>query len=212
MVLTIRHGIVIHNQLNYEFNALKIKMITVIDQQDSLLILEIRDLDVFQVATLRRIILTQISAYSVGEVEIIHNTSKLIDEVLVHRLVTMPLMRVDIDAHEDIVNGFHPQTDIIIDLEALDNKIYIKARDIQCPLGFSFSHPDILLVTLLQGQRIQLKAKIAEGTGADHSSFSPVTNAWFQKDDKNKCYRFYMTLTGTMDGGEILQQAINKLA
>jgi len=118
---------------------------------------------------LRRIITSEIKTYAIEITAIRHNTSSLLDDMVAHRLGLIPIRVLD-ELRMEKEEG-------IIVLKCENNKTtkqYIYTNDLVYDHTLYEINPNILLFELREGQYIDLKCEVTQGTGYEHAKWSPV--------------------------------------
>ncbi len=141
----------------------------------------IKDATVSNINALRRVIINDVPTIAIEEVELRKNNSVLYDEILAHRLGSIP-MKTDLKSYELIKEG-----------EALSAKNSVKmtlkfsARSDQMVLASEIKsadpkvvpvYPEMPIVKLLKGQQLEFEATAVMGRGRDHMKWSPGV-VWF---------------------------------
>lgn len=139
----------------------------------------IRDIDANIANTLRRTIMEEVPVMAVETVTFLKNNSALYDEIVAHRLGLLPL-KTDLEGYnikeecskckgkgcascqtELTIKAVGPVTVYAKDIKSKDPKIV--------PV-----YPDMPIVKLLKGQKLECEMIVSLGKGRDHSKYSPA--------------------------------------
>ncbi|KJP85865.1 hypothetical protein AK88_04513 [Plasmodium fragile] len=169
--------------------------------EENLLILEIKNLNVSIANALRRIMLAEVPTIAIEKVNIFQNTGIIADEMLCHRLGLIPFK---FDA--DLIN-FKEEYEKYNHLNCFCFKLHVKftkkvgssetsqsiySRDLKwCPINeqqkvrFQKNPPrvvddNILITKLSNGQEIELICFLEKGIGKTHAKWSPVCTAVYK--------------------------------
>ncbi|ANQ08433.1 DNA-diDNA-directed RNA polymerase I [Plasmodium coatneyi] len=169
--------------------------------EENLLILEIKNLNVSIANALRRIMLAEVPTIAIEKVNIFQNTGIIADEILCHRLGLIPFK---FDA--DLIN-FKEEYEKYNHLNCFCFKLHVKftkkagssetsqsiySRDLKwCPINeqqkvrFQKNPPrvvddNILITKLSNGQEIELICFLEKGIGKTHAKWSPVCTAVYK--------------------------------
>ncbi len=157
--------------------------VELIRQSDKDLVLLIKGVPVYIINSIRRAAIADVPILAVDKVYIFENTSVMNDQLLAHRLGLIPL-RTPLGKYkprdECDCDGECPQCTVYLNLkaEAKDEEYVVKASDIVSndPDVYPL-YPDIEIVKLSKGQKIELTMVARMGRGRDHAKWSPVTVA-----------------------------------
>jgi len=151
--------------------------IQTISKTDNELCFVLSGIDSVYANTLRRIMLVEIPVLAIDEVTFIKNDSALYDEIIAHRLGLIPLT-TDLKTYEKkdscsckgkgcakcqltlSLKAKGPCTVYASSLESTDPKV-------------KPAYPDLPIVKLLEGQKLELEATAVCGIGKEHIKFSP---------------------------------------
>ncbi|CAA9988455.1 DNA-directed RNA polymerase I, putative [Plasmodium knowlesi strain H] len=169
--------------------------------EENLLILEVKNLNVSIANALRRIMLAEVPTIAIEKVNIFQNTGIIADEILCHRLGLIPFK---FDA--DLIN-FKEEYEKYNHLNCFCFKLHVKftkkagssetsqsiySRDLKwCPINeqqklrFQKNPPkvvddNILITKLANGQEIELICFLEKGIGKTHAKWSPVCTAVYK--------------------------------
>ncbi|CAG9477226.1 DNA-directed RNA polymerases I and III subunit RPAC1, putative [Plasmodium vivax] len=169
--------------------------------EENLLILEVKNLNVSIANALRRIMLAEVPTIAIEKVNIFQNTGIIADEILCHRLGLIPFK---FDA--DLIN-FKEEYEKYNHLNCFCFKLHVKftkkagssetcqsiySRDLKwCPINehqkarFQKNPPrvvddNILITKLSNGQEIELICFLEKGIGKTHAKWSPVCTAVYK--------------------------------
>jgi DNA-directed RNA polymerase alpha subunit len=115
--------------------------------------------------SLRRVMLSQIPTYAIHTITIQENDSILEDEFIAHRLGMVPIIG---------------NCDDDVSLVSVGPK-NIYSSDLNFSKGTKVVYGDILILTLKTGQSIKLFGTTKQGTGKEHSKWSPCTAISFKR-------------------------------
>jgi DNA-directed RNA polymerase subunit D len=116
---------------------------------------------------LRRIILSEVPVTAVEEVSIKENNSALQDELLAHRLSLIPV-----------------EGEGIVKLQAEGPKT-VTSGDLQAEGKLKIPNKEIPIIELLDNQKVDLSAKVIEGTGKEHAKWQAAIVGYKYKNPKN---------------------------
>lgn len=157
--------------------------IELIKRDDKDLILVIRGVPVHIMNSIRRAAIVDVPILAIDKVYIFENTSVMNDQLLAHRIGLIPLKtplgkyRVKEECDCD---GECPKCSVYLQLkaEAKDGEYIVKAGDIKCDDPDVYPlYPDIEIVKLSKGQKIELTMVARMGRGREHAKWSPVSVA-----------------------------------
>ena len=152
--------------------------IQVLNNKDNKLSFLIKGINPPLTNALRRTIIAEVPVLAIDEVEFQKNTSALYDEILAHRLGLIPL-KTDLKSYnlkdeckckgkgcascqtELTIKAVGPVTVYARDIKSKDPKIV--------PV-----HPDMPIVKLLKGQKLEVDMIPSLGKGRDHSKYIPA--------------------------------------
>jgi len=173
--------------------------IKVIEESENLLVLELCKIDNSLVNAIRRICIAEVSTYAVDTVDFIKNTGILNNEYVAHRLGLCVLK----------VEGELKSSKISLDFVCEKEKEYVLISDFTFPENIKPVFPNTKISVLTKGQELTLEANIKEGSGLEHSKWSPVCPAFFRPVNNN--YHLTIESTGSLTPREIFNKAIEKL-
>ncbi|SBT71527.1 DNA-directed RNA polymerases I and III subunit RPAC1, putative [Plasmodium malariae] len=179
----------------------------ILEKEENILIIEIKNLNVSIANALRRIMLSEVPTVAIEKVNIYQNTGIIADEILSHRLGLIPF-KFDADLinfkeeHEkyNYLNCFCFKLHVKYTKRMGNNEPFqsIYSKDLKwCPLNeeqknkFQKNYPkvvddNILITKLSTGQEIELLCFLEKGIGKTHAKWSPVCTA---------VYKMYPTFT-----------------
>jgi DNA-directed RNA polymerase II subunit RPB3 len=144
---------------------------------------------------LRQIIKSDIPTPAIDLVEITTNTSDLQDEVLSHRLNLIPIRKLD-----------DSEPYITLEIGPFSHSYEVTSKDLKSK-GYIPLTEDIIICKLKRGQEIKLKANVKNGTGGEHSKWTPIIHFTYKLDEKN-CYNVQMTSLGTASPTDLLKTGL----
>ncbi len=146
-----------------------------VKEKGNVLTFSINDSDVKFANLLRRYIISNVPVLAIDSVVIYENGSSFIDEYLSHRLGGVPI---------STPNTVPKEFEYVLLLEEVGpKKVYsssLKGKDEDIKPAIE----DIPIITLLEGQRIRLEAKVKEGYGYKHAKFQSGGSS-YSIDDKS---------------------------
>jgi len=156
--------------------------IEVLEKNDTVLRVAVRDAEIPLMNALRRISLAQVPCMAIDEVVMIENSSILQDEIIAHRLGLTPL-KTDLDSYNlpevcPCQSEFGcPQCRVTLTLDAEAKEgtrtVYSGELISENPEVVPVSDR-IPLVKLAKGQKLKLEAYARLGTGKIHAKWQPV--------------------------------------
>nr|AIF01548.1 DNA-directed RNA polymerase, alpha subunit/40 kD subunit (rpoD) [uncultured marine thaumarchaeote KM3_149_F07] len=158
---------------------------------------------------LRRICLNGVPIYAIDTVDIIENSSVLVDEGITHRLGLIPLktdlsrsdesdsrIMLTLDSGDDTETG---RTVTSAELSS-DDKVVRPCSD------------NIPIVHLAPGQRLKFEAYARLGRGTEHAKWNSSNIAVLLTTKKEDEHVLTVETTGALQPGEIILGGINELA
>ncbi len=168
--------------------------IEVLEKNDNLLRIVVRDADVPLMNALRRIALAEVPCMAIEEVVMIENSSILQDEIVAHRLGLTPL-KTDLDTY-NLPEECQCQSEfgcpqcrvtLTLDAEAKEGTRTVYSGEIIS------ENPEIIPVSdkvpilkLAKGQKLKLEAYARLGKGKTHAKWQPVSMC---------AYKYYPKIT-----------------
>ncbi len=132
---------------------------------------------------LRRTMIGKVPTMAVKEVDFINNTSGLFDEIIAHRIGMIPweFPEEEYKLPENCECGSKegcPNCRVEMVLKK-EGEAYVKAKHIK-PTDKKVKpvNPDILIITLLEDQELELEAKAVLGTGKKHAKFQAAAASY----------------------------------
>lgn len=157
--------------------------IEVLEKDDVMIRLIIKDVDVTLMNTLRRIALAEVPSMAIDEIVVIENSSILQDEIIAHRLGLTPL-KTDLDGYnlpeecscESEFGCNLCRVTLTMDTEATDEKqtTYTGELVSENPKVIPVSDK-IPIVKLSKGQKLKFEAYARLGKGKVHAKWQPVS-------------------------------------
>ncbi|MCL2642183.1 MAG: DNA-directed RNA polymerase subunit D [Candidatus Bathyarchaeota archaeon] len=156
--------------------------IEILEKNDNVLRVIVRDAEVSLMNALRRISLAHVPCMAIDEVVMIDNLSILQDEIIAHRLGLTPL-KTDLDNYNipeqcSCQNEFgctQCRITLTLDAEANDGTRTVYSGELVS------ENPEIVpvsnkvpIVKLVKGQKLKLEAYARLGTGKTHAKWQPV--------------------------------------
>lgn len=157
--------------------------VKLVRRRDRELILHFKDLPVYIANSIRRACIADVPCMGIDKVYVFENSSVINDQMLAHRVGLIPLSTPvgKYKTREECqCDGECPEctTYLQLKVEAGKENITVKSGDIKGedpdvhPI-----HPDIELIKLAPGQKIELTLVARLGRGREHAKWSPVTVA-----------------------------------
>jgi DNA-directed RNA polymerase subunit D len=174
--------------------------IKIIYKNDYTARLMIEDVNAAFMNSLRRIMLSEVTAMAIDELVVIENSSMLHDEILAHRMGLIPL-KTDLDSYnlpekctcKSDLGCNLCRASLTLDVEATDTIRTVYSGDLKS------ENPNIVpvsdkvpIVKLAPDQRLKLEAYARLGKGEKHAKWQPVSVCAYKnfpkvKIDKEKC-------------------------
>ncbi|PCN51133.1 DNA-directed RNA polymerase subunit D [Candidatus Geothermarchaeota archaeon ex4572_27] len=164
-------------------NKLSGVSVELVRKTDKDLVLIFRGLPVYIANSIRRACIADVPVLAVDKVYVFENTSVMNDQMLAHRLGLVPLktplgkyrLKEECDC-----GGECPKCTVYLQLkaEAGNDYVIVKAGDIKSedPEVYPL-YPEIEIVKLAPGQKLELTLAARMGRGREHAKWSPVTVA-----------------------------------
>jgi len=156
--------------------------IEVLEKNDTVLRVAVRDAEIPLMNALRRISLAQVPCMAIDEVVMIENSSILQDEIIAHRLGLTPL-KTDLDSY-NLPEACPCQSEfgcpqcrvtLTLDAEAKEGTRTVYSGELVS------ENPEVIpvsdripIVKLAKGQKLKLEAYARLGTGRTHAKWQPV--------------------------------------
>jgi len=163
-------------------------------------------------AALRRAI-SLIPTCAVEYVVFGHNSTSLHEEVIAHLLglmVVSPICRPgDQFSLTVTASGYRKVTtkDVFFHADTLQRKRQeAEEEGLDLPADiypFLYDEP---ILEMTPGQKLDCRMFVAQGTGRDHNKFNPAPSVIFKREEDGR-WLFTLSLTGIMEGKEVLEQA-----
>jgi DNA-directed RNA polymerase subunit D len=128
--------------------------------------------DVKTANLIRRIILNELPAFAINEVEFYDNTSPMFNEYVAHRLGLIPLtFDEEVDSKAEIA--------LTMDIEAISEPIMVYAKDIKsADEKIKVFDGNIPIIKLAQGQKVRFEGKAVMGLPRIHAKFHSALAAY----------------------------------
>ncbi len=165
--------------------------------------------------SLRRIMISDVPTFAIEIVSILKNDSVLLDDLLAHRLGLIPVKiidKVNFDSSKHVI-----KLNVSYDKNLADiNNIHtIYSSELDYDKSIMYIDPNIIVVMLLKDQKIELDALLREGTGYEHSKWSPVTACTFfptkGSDADDNLHTFVIESIGQKKSIDIFLESIDIL-
>src|SRR3989344_892524 len=150
--------------------------VEILEKTEDTLKFIIRGIDEVMANTLRRAVMTEVPILAVKTVTFQKNDSAMYDEILAHRMGLVPLKfdKKSFSLPKSPEDEEKPTCSIMFTLKEVGEKVVysgdLKSAD---PKACEVVIPNIPLVKLLKGQRLELEARAVMGVGLDHAKYSP---------------------------------------
>ena len=156
--------------------------IEVVEKNDTVLRIIVRDADVPLMNALRRIALAEVPCMAIDEVVMIENSSILQDEIIAHRLGLTPL-KTDLDSYntpeecscQSEFGCSQCRVTLTLDSEAKEGTRTVYSGELVS------ENPEIVpvsdkipIIKLVKGQKLKLEAYARLGRGQTHAKWQPV--------------------------------------
>ena len=162
--------------------------IEVLEKDDMIIRLIVRDADVPLMNTLRRIALAEVPSMAIDEVVMIENSSILRDEIISHRLGLTPL-KTDLDGYKlpedcSCKSEFGCnlcQVTLTMDTESTDITRTVYSGDLVSENPSVIPSSDkVPIVKLSKGQKLKFEAYARLGKGKIHAKWQPVSTCTYK--------------------------------
>lgn len=147
------------------------------DEKNNRLVFSVDDINAAFANSLRRAAIEEVPVMAIEDVELRRNSSALYDEVIAHRLGLIPL-KTDLESYNlqskcKCGGEGCARCTVKLSLKAIGPGIVpaseIKSKDPKIkPV-----HPDMPIVKLLKGQKLEFEATAILGKGKEHAKWSP---------------------------------------
>ena len=168
--------------------------IEVLEKNDNVLSILVKDADVTLMNALRRIALAEVPCMAIDEVVMIENSSILQDEIIAHRLGLTPL-KTDLDSYnlpeeckcQSEFGCSECRVTLTLDAEAKDGTRTVYSGEIVS------ENPEVVpvsdkvpIIKLAKSQKLKLEAYARLGIGKTHAKWQPVSMC---------AYKYYPKIT-----------------
>jgi len=214
--------------------SIKSKFTILDNKYDDLLIFSISDIDCSIANGLRRIMISDIPIIAIDYVEIIENTSCLLDEFIVHRLGLIPLLSDKADNYNfreqcDCISGCNKcSIKMILNKKNNTNEtISVYSSDIisddsnVSPVSYSLNNSlndtnssftnsnGILLLKLAPNQTINLISYACKSIGKEHSKYSCVCPVSYSLNEEKNEYIFTVETNRSLKAIDVVKKAFD---
>lgn len=146
-------------------------------EKDNKLVFSVDDIDVAFANAIRRAAIEEVPVMAIEDVEIRRNSSALYDEIIAHRLGLIPL-RTDLSSYnlpsKCKCNGAGcARCTLKLSLRAIGPGIVLSSEIKSKDPKIKPVYPDIPIVKLLKGQKLEFEATAMLGKGKEHAKWSP---------------------------------------
>ncbi len=137
----------------------------------------LRDANPALANALRRAAVEEVPTMAVDEIELRHNSSVLYDEIISHRIGLIPLT-TDLDSYNlpekcKCEGKGCAQCQLKLTLKVRSKGPVLASELVSQDPKVKPAYPDIPIVKLLKGQRLELEATAVLGIGKNHAKWSP---------------------------------------
>ncbi len=157
---------------------------------------------------LRRICLNGVPIFAIDTVEVVENTSAMMDESIAHRLAMIPLKTElsrfnEPDSRVRLVldSGNRETSETITSADLLSQDEVVKPISDKIPIAY-----------LAPGQKIIMHAYARLGRGTEHAKWNSANVSILTDTDKNNEYVLTVETTGALEPKEIVIAGVNELA
>ncbi len=182
--------------------------IQVLDTSDKKISVKLKGVSLQYANALRRICLNGVSIFAIDTVDIIENTSVIVDETLAHRLCMIPL-KTELSA----IDQSDARVMFVLDSENTETSKSITSAELSSQDKEVKPVSDqIPIAYLAPGQRIKLEAYATLGKGTEHAKWNSANVSILTHTDKEDEYILTVETTGALQPKEIILAAIDELA
>jgi len=170
------------------------------DEEDGVLEATLKDASPAMANAIRRSAMTKVPTLAIKELQVVQNESGLFDEVLANRLGQVPFT---------IPKKFNEDDELHIAIKK-EGPVKVKSGDIQTdndeaqPLN-----DEIDVVTLKEGQELELEATAALGTGREHAKHQGGTVGYEKTGEEE--FKFWIESTSGHSNQELLKSSVEQL-
>ena len=157
---------------------------------------------------LRRICLNGVPIFAIDTVEVVENTSAMMDESIAHRLAMIPLKTElsrfnEPDSRVRLVldSGNRETSETITSADLLSQDEVVKPISDKIPIAY-----------LAPGQKIIMHGYARLGRGTEHAKWNSANVSILTDTDKNNEYVLTVETTGALEPKEIVIAGVNELA
>ena len=182
----------------------------IINENEQKISVKIKGIPLQYANALRRICLNGVPIYAVESVDVLENSSVLADEGIAHRIGLIPL-KTDLESSKDgnendkimltLDSGISDETRTIIsgDFKSQDSSVIPISNDIP-------------IVTLAQGQSLNIEAYARLGKGTEHAKWNSANIATLTDSEKNDERILTVESTGSLNAKHIILSSVEQLA
>ena len=157
---------------------------------------------------LRRICLNGVPIFAIDTVDVIENSSAMMDESIAHRLGMIPL-KTELSRFNEpdsrvllvLDSGNKENSETVTSADLLSQDEVVKPSSNKIPIAY-----------LAPGQKIKVEAYARLGRGTEHAKWNSSNVSILTHTDKNNEYDLTVETTGALEPKEIIIAGVDELA
>ena len=157
---------------------------------------------------LRRICLNGVPIFAIDTVDVIENSSAMMDESIAHRLGMIPL-KTELSRFNEpdsrvllvLDSGNKETSETVTSADLLSQDEVVKPSSNKIPIAY-----------LAPGQKIKIEAYARLGRGTEHAKWNSSNVSILTHTDKNNEYDLTVETTGALEPKEIVIAGVDELA
>ena len=157
---------------------------------------------------LRRICLNGVPIFAIDTVDVIENSSAMMDESIAHRLGMIPL-KTELSRFNEpdsrvllvLDSGNKENSETVTSADLLSQDEVVKPSSNKIPIAY-----------LAPGQKIKVEAYARLGRGTEHAKWNSSNVSILTHTDKNNEYELTVETTGALEPKEIIIAGVDELA
>ena len=157
---------------------------------------------------LRRICLNGVPIFAIDTVDVIENSSAMMDESIAHRLGMIPL-KTELSRFNEpdsrvllvLDSGNKENSETVTSADLLSQDEVVKPSSNKIPIAY-----------LAPGQKIKIEAYARLGRGTEHAKWNSSNVSILTHTDKNNEYDLTVETTGALEPKEIVIAGVDELA
>lgn len=157
---------------------------------------------------LRRICLNGVPIFAIDTVDVIENSSAMMDESIAHRLGMIPL-KTELSRFNEpdsrvllvLDSGNKENSETVTSADLLSQDEVVKPSSNKIPIAY-----------LAPGQKIKVEAYARLGRGTEHAKWNSSNVSILTHTDKNNEYDLTVETTGALEPKEIVIAGVDELA